>query len=117
MGETAPISDKAGSNYEKAGLFLIISGILHLPIPFMAGFEQKSIILAVAGIIWIALGMGLRRKNKFLPCIVYVLMLVGMIASMASLNTGIGPNWLWWLIFLADFLTAFFLFRLIWSKD
>jgi len=111
------MTDKAASNYNRAGMFLIISGILHLPIPLFAGFWQKPIILAIVGMIWIALGLGLRRKNKHLPCIVYVLMLVGMVASMASLNADVGPNWLWWMIFLADFLVAFFLFRLIWSKE
>jgi len=117
MTETKALSDKAANNYNMAGLFLIISGVLHLPIPFLAGFWQKPIVLAVAGIVWIFLGLGLRRKNKFLPCIVYVFMLVGMIASMASLNSNVGPNWLWWMIFLADLLVAFFLFRLIWSKE
>lgn len=111
------MTDKAASNYNLAGLFLIISGILHLPIPFFAGFWQKPIVLAVAGIVWIFLGLGLRKHKTFLPCIVYVLMLVGMIASMANLNGDVGPNWLWWMIFFADMLTAIFLFRLIWSKE
>lgn len=111
------MNDKAVSNYNLAGFFLIISGLLHLPIPFFAGFWQKSIVLAVAGIVWIVLGLQLRKQNKYLPCLVYVLMLIGMIASMTSLNSDVGPNWLWWMIFFADFLTAFFLFRLIWSKD
>ncbi len=111
------MADKAASNYNMAGLFLIVSGILHLPIPLLAGFGQKQIILAVFGVVWILLGMGLRRKNKFLPCIVYVFMLIGMIASMANLNSDVGPNWLWWMIFVADLLVAIFLFRLIWSKE
>ncbi len=110
------ITDKAAGLYNKAGLFMIISGILHLPIPFLAGFKTQALILAGFGIAWILVGLGLRRKNRFLPCMAYVFMLVGMIASMASLNGGVGPNWLWWLIFLADLLAAFFLFRLIWSK-
>ena len=117
MAEVKALTDKAASHYNMAGLFLITSGILHLPIPFFAGFWQKPIVLAVAGIIWIVLGLQLRKQNKYLPCIVYVFMLIGMIASMASLNGDVGPNWLWWMIFLADLLVAVFLFRLIWSKE
>jgi len=116
MTTDVSITDKAAGLYEKAGLFLIISGILHLPIPFFAGFNKQTIVMALFGIAWVFVGLGLRRKMKYLPCIVYVFMLVGMIASMASLNGSMGPNWLWWMIFLADLLVAFFLFRLIWSK-
>ncbi len=111
------MTDKAANNYNLAGLFLIISGVLHLPIPLLAGFGSKQIGLAVIGVIWILLGRSLRNHNARLPCLVYVFMLIGMIASMASLNSDVGPNWLWWMIFFADLLVAFFLFRLIWSKE
>lgn len=111
------MTDNAASNYKMAGLFLVISGILHLPIPLFAGFGSKPIFLAVTGVVWIVLGLQLRKQNKYLPCLVYVFMLIGMIASMASLNAGVGPNWLWWMIFIADLIVAVFLFRLIWSKE
>jgi len=41
MSVTKILSDKAVSNYNMAGLFLIISGILHLPIPFFADFSGR----------------------------------------------------------------------------
>jgi len=104
------------SNYKNAGLFLIISGILHLPMFVTGGFTQKTIVMFFVGIVWILLGVGLRRQKTFLPCIVYVLMLVGVVASLAGMNAGPVPNWWWGLIFLADLLAAIFLFRIIWSK-
>ena len=104
------------SNYNIAGLFLIISGILHIPMFLVGGISQKAIGLAVIGILWIVLGIGLRRQKTYLPCLVYVLMLFGVIASLASLNAGPVPNWWWWLIFLADLIAAIFLFRIIWSR-
>jgi len=110
------MTDKAANNYNMAGLFLIISGVLHLPIPLLAGFWQKPIMLAITGVVWIVLGLQLRKQNRYLPCLVYVLTLVGMIASMTGLFSNLGPNWLWWMIFAADLLAAVFLFRLIWSK-
>lgn len=110
------ISDKAVNHYNMAGLFLIISGILHLPMFLVGGINGKTITMLVFGLVWIALGIGLRRQIKILPYIVYPLMLFGVVASMTGLNAGPVPNWWWWLIFFADLLAAIFLFRLIWSK-
>jgi len=110
------MTDKAVSHYKNAGLFLIISGLLHIPMFLVGGFTSKTIQMFIVGLVWIALGVGLRRQMKYLPCVVYVLMLVGMVAALTGLNAGPVPNWWWWLIFLADLIAAFFLFRLIWSK-
>ena len=111
------MTSKAATNFNRAGLFLIISGVLHLPIPLLAGFGPKQIFLAIVGIVWILLGRSLRNQSKRLLWPVYLFMLVCMVASMASLNADVGPNWLWWMIFVADLLVAIFLFRLIWAKD
>lgn len=116
MTKATELTASAVSNFKNAGLFMIISGVLHLPMFLLGGFSQKTIALFVIGIVWILLGVGLRRQKRYLPCICYVAMLIGVIASMAGLNAGPVPNWWWWLIFAADLLAAFFLFRLIWSK-
>jgi len=110
------LTERMGNNYKTAGLFLIISGLLYLPMFLMGGLTQKTIQMFVVGLIWVALGVGLRRKVRFLPCLVYVLMLAGMVAALTGLNAGPVPNWWWWLIFLADLIAAFFLFRIIWLK-
>lgn len=108
--------DKTASNYKNAGLFLIISGLLHIPMFLVGGFTAKTIQMAVVGVVWILLGLGLRRHMKYLPCIVYALMLMGVCAALSGLYAGPVPNWWWWLIFLADLIAAVFLFRIIWSK-
>jgi len=104
------------SHYKMAGIFLIISGLLHIPMFLVGGFTGKSIQMAIVGVVWVLLGLGLRRQMKYLACVVFALMLVGIIVGLTSLNTGPVPNAWWWLIILADLLTAIFLFRIIWSK-
>jgi len=108
--------EQTGKNYKNAGLFLIISGLLHIPMFILGGLTPKTIQMMVVGVIWIGLGILLRRQTKYIACLCYVLMLVGMIAALTGLNDGPVPNWWWWLIFIADFVAAFFLFRVIWSK-
>ena len=110
------VSSQQRSRFEKAGLFMIISGVLHLPIFFIGGFSGKAIALTAIGVVWVLLGLGLRAQKKWLPCLCYLLMLGGMVAALTLLYTGLIPNWWVWLIFLADFLAALFLFRLIWAK-
>lgn len=110
------LTDRTTSNYNNAGLFLIISGILHIPMFLVGGFTAKTIQMFIVGLLWIGLGVGLRRQLKFLPCLVYVLMLSGIVAAITGLNVGPVPNWWWCLIFIADLLAALVLFRLIWSK-
>ncbi len=110
------MSAKTKRHYQNAGFFLILSGLLHLPMFLVGGITQKTILMFVVGLVWIALGLGLRRQMKVLPCLVYILMLGGIIASMAGLYAGPVPNWWWWLTFAADLIAAVYLFRLIWSK-
>jgi len=110
------MTDKLISNYKNAGLFVIISGILHLPLFLFSGYSPRVVQMAIVGVVWILLGLGLRRQMKYLPCVVYFLMLFGCIAILTDLNTGFMPNIWVWLIFLADLIAAFFLFRIIWSK-
>jgi len=110
------MNERTISNYKTAGLFLIISGILHIPMFLVGGVTDKTIQMAVVGVVWILLGIGLRRQMKYLAGICFALMLFGLVASMAGLNAGPVPNWWWWLIFLVDLIAAIFLFRIIWAK-
>ena len=107
---------KHKSNYERAGLFLIISGLLHLPIMFWAGLAGFGTQMAIAGVIWILIGLGLRKHIRGLPYLAFLLMLFGLIYVFATLGSGPVPTWWWLLIGAADLLAALFLFRVIWSK-
>ena len=104
------------SKYEWAGLFLIISGLLHLPIPIWAGFGGLGIQMAVTGVIWTLLGLGLRKHIRGLPYIAFLCMMVGLVYVLATLGSGPVPSWLWALIGVVDLFAALTLFRLIWSR-
>jgi len=107
---------KHESNYEWAGLFLILSGILHLPIMIWAGVAGFGTQMAVTGVIWILIGLGLRKHIRGLPYLAFLLMLIGLIYVFAIVGSGPVPSWLWLGIGAADLLAAIFLFRVIWSK-
>lgn len=102
--------------YNAAGLFFIISGLLHLPLFLWAGTSPFAIQMAITGLIWIMIGFGLRWRIPLLPYLAFLLMLVGLVYVFVVLGFGPVPSWWWLLIGAADLLAALCLFRLIWAK-
>ncbi len=103
-------------NYERAGLFVMISGLLHLPIFLYTGFAGAGVAMLIIGILWIVIGQTLRNKNpRWLAWLTYLLMLGGILVALIGMGSGTLP-FIWALgIFLADVLAAFFLFKVLWA--
>jgi uncharacterized membrane protein HdeD (DUF308 family) len=108
------MSDKLVSRYNLAGLFVILSGVLHIPMFITGGFTSKTIQMAVVGVILILLGLGLRKQKRILAYLAYVLMLLGVVAALTGLNAGPVPNVWWYIIAFVDAIAAITLFGIIW---
>lgn len=90
----------------------MLSGLFHLPLFWLEGISPRTKALFVIGILWIIMGLMLRRRHRWLAYVAFFLMLVGIVASVMSLGTGL---WWWYLIGLMDVLAAFYLFRILWA--
>ncbi len=101
-------------HYDIAGAFVMLSGLFHLPLFWLEGLSPRTKALFVIGILWIVMGLLLRRRHRWLAYVAFIAMLIGVVASIASFSTGI---WMWYLIFLMDLLAAIFLFRILWANN
>lgn len=104
-----------GSAMHRAGAAIAASGVFHLIAPFVSGFANESVPLFIVGVLYLALGEGLRRDKRWVAWIGFALMLVGTnIAWGSTYGDGPVPNWLWWLIILANLACFVNLFIALW---
>lgn len=103
-------------NLSLAGLFLLISAAAHVIAPVLSGFSGFSLFLAGVGVTYALIALGLRRGMRWLACLTFFIMLIGINVSWAGLGATTAPDWLLWIFILADLAVAVFLFRYIWTR-
>lgn len=97
-----------------ASLSLAVSGVLHILAFVVAGIEPMTIAFVVVGLLYCGLARALRGGSFWVAVPVYLMMLLGSIASLASMGTPPIPTWWWGLILVADAVTAAALFAYLW---
>jgi len=97
-----------------AGLFLALSGVLHLVAPVFAGFAPGSLVLLAIGVIYLLLAAGINRGWRGLAYIVFVVLLVGANVAFAMVGGGLLPDYLWYAIIAADLVALVSLFVALW---
>ncbi len=97
--------------HQFSGAAYMISGVLHLVSVLVAG---QGTLMFVIGLIIIALGYLLYRGTRFVSWIVFLPSAFGV--AIALLGAFSAAAWLFWLIALANFITAASCFWLIWKK-
>jgi len=104
-------------NYDIAGAFVMLSGLLHLPLVVLEGWNAQTKFFLIMGLIWIGMGLWLRGRHRWLAYIAYILVLIGAVINFAAMgNTSIG-SWWWLLILIMDFLAIFHLFKILWANN
>ncbi|WP_152544504.1 hypothetical protein [Actibacterium mucosum] len=98
-----------------AGLFILISGILHIVAPVFTGFSAAGLQLVPIGIVYALLGWGLMRGWSRLACATYLIVLILVLMAFGSMG-GAVPIWLTGLIIAADVAGLVALFLYIWRK-
>ena len=100
-----------------AALFVIVSGVLHLPAPVILGVSPYALGLMVIGLIYIGIGWALPANRRWLAWITFFVVMFGGIVAMASAMGSLGVTAMWWaLIFIVDWLAALMLFIYLWKS-
>lgn len=102
-------------NYDFAGLFVMLSGLLYIPVFLLDSWNTQTKFFVVFGIVTLLLGLALRGRYRWLAYIVYVVMLVGMLITLISMGTSPVGLWWWALIMLLQALAVFKLFGILWA--
>lgn len=98
-----------------AALFVLASAILHILIPFFAGFATGSLPFLAIGVAYAVIAYGLTRNTRWLAWLTFFVMLAGGIAALVlSMGVTAAPSWLYTLIMLADWAAALMLFVYLW---
>ena len=98
-----------------AGWGMVVSAVLHIVAFALGGAPGDQWFLAVAGIVYLAIGAALLRGVRMLACVTFVIMLVGINIALANAAGGTAPVWAYWGIFAADVFVAVCLFIHIWN--
>lgn len=100
-----------------AGNFVLISALLHVIGVIFAGFAGPSLFFLGVAVIYALMGLGLRRGLPYLRYLAFIIMLVGIVAAIATLGRGLFADWVLWGIVLADLFAALALFINIWRRS
>lgn len=99
-----------------AGLFILISGVLHIVAPVFSGFSAAGLQLVPVGIVYALLGWGLMRGWTRLACATYLIVLILVLFAYGSMGGNAVPVWLTGLIIAADIAGLVALFLYIWRR-
>lgn len=102
-------------DYDIAGAFVMLSGLLYVPLFSMEGWGPRTKGFLIIGLILIALGLWLRGRRRWLAYACYFLMLFGILGTLFAMSTSSVATWWWGLIILLKVLAAFWLFRILWA--
>lgn len=101
--------------YDIAGLFVMVSGLLCLPIFLLEGWNPRSKAFLIIGIIALILGFLLRKRKRWLAYVVYLLILLIVLVTLLAMGTSPIGVWWWVLILILQALAAISLFRILWA--
>jgi len=92
-----------------------VSGILHILAPILDSFSSDSLMLAVVGIVYVAIAFVLDRGWRWFAYIAFLISLFGIVAATYGIyaENG-GPGWLFLLILIANILAMASLFIALW---
>jgi len=102
-------------NYDVAGAFVMLAGLLHIPLFLLDGWNGQTKFFLIYGIIFLTMGLVLRRRYRWLAYIAYILTLIGLLITLISMGTSSIGAW-WWLIIMAlQAVAVYKLFRILWA--
>ncbi len=106
--------NKPTSAYDLAAKLLVLTGVLHIVAFLVTGLTFLTI--AIFGVIYALLGLGLLRGWRKLACLALIVTLIGLIAAYANLPAGGLLFWFLALFILIDLVIAAALFLDIWKR-
>ena len=103
--------------FRAAILFLAISAALHVLAPFVSGFDQDGVILAMTLPIFLGMIWGLAQGWRLFAYICFFIAGVGGIVALSFVwSTNPVPAWIYIGILVADWIAAAALFVALWRK-
>lgn len=102
-------------NYDVAGAFVMLSGLLYLPVFLLEGLGPRTKVFIGLGIVLIALGLWVRGRRRWLAYILYVLMLFVFLGTLIAMGTSSIGAWWWVIILVLNLLAIYHLFRILWA--
>ena len=101
-----------------AALFLYVSGLARIAVPFLAGWSEAGQAMAAIGLVWGIIGFALIKRGwRWLAWLAFFAALAGALAALwpALGPASTVPHWLYWTIVAADGLAALMLFGVLWG--
>jgi len=102
-------------NYDFAGAFVMLSGLLHLPLGLLEGWTPRTKVFLVYGLVFLVMGLVLRKRYRWLAYVAYVLLLIGMLVTLVSMGTSNLGIWYWMIIMALQAIAVYKLFRILWA--
>jgi predicted membrane channel-forming protein YqfA (hemolysin III family) len=103
--------------FRVGALFVALSAIVHLIAPFVSRFDSLSLALLPAGLIYLAFAYGLLQGWRWLAYLVFIVMMVGGIASLGmAWSSDPIPTWVFLSFVVLDWLAVFALFGALWRS-
>lgn len=102
-------------NYDFAGLFVMLSGLLYIPVFLLDSWNGQTKFFMIFGVIVLLMGLILRGRYRWLAYVAYMMSLVGMLVTLVAMGTSPVGIWWWAIIMILQFLAVFKLFGIIWA--
>jgi len=102
-------------NYDIAGAFIMLSGMLYIPLFLLEGWDVRTKSFLFLGVILLAIGLLLRGRRRWLAYVAYVLILISMLVTLIGMGTSSIGAWWWVIIMILQVLGVYHLFRLLWA--
>ncbi len=103
--------------FRAGALFVAVSAVLHLIAPLVAGLQGMAPMLAVVGLVYLAVTWGLLQGWRWLAWVAFFVLMAGSIVALSNVWAG-GPvpGWLWAGIVAADWAAVAGLFVALWRS-
>ena len=102
-------------NYDIAGAFVMLSGLLYIPIFMLESWNTRTQAFLVMGLFFLIAGLVLRKRHRWLAYVLYVLCLVAILVTLIAMGTSTIGTWWWVVLMLIQVLAVYNLFRILWA--
>lgn len=102
-------------NYDIAGAFVMLSGLLYMPVFLLESWNGRTQGFLIFGLIFLIMGLFLRGRRRWLAYIAYFLTLIAMLVTLVAMGTSSIGAWWWALIMIFQVLAVYKLFRILWA--